>query len=55
MAVTDPAARHEKKLSGDIEHRQHEDERSSESDGLPEITWTEKEEKEVRNKVSRTR
>jgi hypothetical protein len=51
MAVNDPIAYGEK-APGDVEHRQHSDEKSSDSDGIPEITWTEKEEKEVRNKVS---
>lgn len=41
---------------GDVEHRQHSDEKSSDSDVADpnEITWTEAEEKQVRNKVSST-
>lgn len=42
------------KMAGDVEHRQHADEKSSESDVADpvEVTWTEAEEKTVRNKVS---
>lgn len=42
------------KAVGDVEHRQHGDEKSSDSDMVDanEITWTEAEEKAVRNKVS---
>lgn len=39
------------KAKPDIEHRQHTDEKSSDSDGPSEITWTEAEEKVVRNKI----
>lgn len=42
------------KAIGDLEHRQHADEKSSDSDlaDANEVTWTEREEKAVRNKVS---
>lgn len=42
------------KAAGDVEHRLHADEKSSDSEvaDANEITWTEAEEKEVRNKVS---
>jgi hypothetical protein len=42
------------KMAPDVEHRQHADEKSSDSDiaGPTEVAWTEAEEKAVRNKVS---
>lgn len=42
------------KMTPDIEHRNHADEKSSDSDVANELAWTEAEEKQVRNKVSQS-
>jgi hypothetical protein len=39
------------KAQADVEHHSKIDEKSSDSDGPTEITWTEEEEKRIRNKI----
>lgn len=40
------------KMAPDVEHRNHADEKSSDSDVANDLAWTDAEEKAVRNKVS---